>query len=86
MTETPEQTEDVTPSQENGSANVTKQEPEPEPPVEAVEEKLEDLTIEPVTNEEVTYHEVEASTSEDDDSGGEWISKLKTGRLNMNYD
>lgn len=85
MTETPEQTEDVTPSQENGSANVTKQEPEPEAPVEAVEEKLEDLTIEPVTNE-VTYHEVEASTSEDDDSGGEWISKLKTGRLNMNYD
>lgn len=77
MTETPEQTEDAAPSQENESSDVTTQEPEAEAAVEAVEEKLEDLTIEPVTNEEVTYDEVEASTSEDDDSGGEWISKSK---------
>lgn len=80
MTETPEQTEDAAPPQENGSANATKQDPEPEAAVEAVEEKLEDLTIEPVTTEEVTYDEVEAFTSEDDDSGGEWISKFETGR------
>ena len=79
VTETSEQAEDGTASQEIGSADDTKQEPAPEAAVETVEEKLEDLAIEPVTNDDITYDKVEASTSEDDDSGGEWISKFKTG-------
>jgi hypothetical protein len=79
VTETLEQADDATPSQENGSLDITKQGLASEAAVEAVEEKLEDLTIEPVTNEDVTYDEVEASTSEDDDSGGEWISEFTTG-------
>ncbi|KAK1835310.1 RNA-binding protein NOB1 [Podospora conica] len=74
VTETPEQADNTTPPQEDGPVEVAKEEPAPEAAVEAVEEKLGDLTIEPVTSEDVTYDEVEASTSEDDDSGGEWIT------------
>ena len=74
-----EQADGVPPPQQDDAAEEAKPETETEATVEAVEAKLEDLNIEEEATEEATeevaYEEVESSPSEDDDSGGEWISE-----------